>query len=187
MAAAHVPADASLKRPTLLALAGGGAVIGALGLVFGLLVHPQKPDGCETGLYPGLYGDLLVPAHLAAFAALALLVGWLDARRRGGRPQRWTVRALAVLAALVLASFPLSVLIAAPAFLALVIVMPVGAILAVVALVRVARVQGSRAAADVRWARHAGTVEMVLWALLALGLPAVFAGSYINGAGLFCF
>lgn len=97
------------------------------------------------------------------------------------------MRALAVLAALVLASFPLSVLIAAPAFLALVIVMPVGAILAVVALVRVARVQGSRAAADVRWERHAGTVEMVLWALLALGLPAVFAGSYIHGAGLFCF
>jgi Ca2+/Na+ antiporter len=95
--------------------------------------------------------------------------------------------ALAVLAALVLASFPWSVLIDAAAFLALVIVIPVGAILAVVALVRVARVQGSGAAADVRWERHAGTVEMVLWALLALGLPAVFAGSYINGAGLFCF
>ncbi len=187
MTGCHIPADAPLKRPALLALAGGWAVIGSLGLLFGLLVSPRKPDGCTTGLYPGLYADLLVPMHLTAFAALVLLVGWLDAQRRGGRPHRWTVRALAVMTALVLVSLLWPWLMTWPAIVSLVMVVPAGAVLAVVVLWLAVGAQRSRAEADVRWERHASTVQVTLWALLGLALPAVFAGSYVNGAGLFCF
>lgn len=182
-----IPARPPLKRPALLALAGGLAVIGGLGLLFGLLVRPQDPDGCTIGLYPGLYGDLLAPAHLMAFASLVVLIGWLDAQRRGGRPHRWTVRVLGALTVLVLVSLLWPGLLNLVGLLALVTFIPAGAVGAIVVLVLVVNVQCSQATADVRWQRHAGTVQGVLWVLLGVGLPAVFAGSYIHGAGLFCF
>lgn len=148
-----------------LRLATGGAALGALWVVFGGLVEPDKAQGCASGLEPGLYGDLLVPLHALAFAVLAALV-WR------GDPRPRTARILAALAAV--------------GILALLVDVVAGVLFWVAVL---GIVPGSLVAAGFAAARrrHPGTEQWLLWFLLAAALPATLAFSYLHGASLFCF
>ncbi len=59
---------------------------------------------CTTGLYPGAYADAIVPAHLAAFAVLAVLAAWLSVQRSPTqRPGRVTLAVLAAMSLFALA------------------------------------------------------------------------------------
>ena len=94
------PSAARLRRAVAVTVAVQVVVFGGLALLFGALLEPGRDlENCSTGLYPGSYADAVVPAHLTAFAALALLAGWLSAQRSpSGRPDRLTLVALGLLA-----------------------------------------------------------------------------------------
>jgi lysylphosphatidylglycerol synthetase-like protein (DUF2156 family) len=178
-----------LRRAVVVTVAVLAAVFGALALLFGVVLEPGEDlEGCSTGLHPGPYADAIVPAHLAAFAALALLVGWLSAQRRPtGRPGRGTLVVLSAIAVFALAATVRHELMDWPALLGLIVVIPVGALTAVAALVNTALVLRSRQPPERGWERHVRLAQLAAWLALLIGLPAMLAGAWTNGAGLFCF
>lgn len=178
------PDVAALRRATRAAGSLGVATLVGLGMLFGVLLHPVVPERCTTGLYPGAYGDALVPAHLAAFVVLLALAAWVGAARSG---RRWPpVRA---------AAGPAGVLVLAGAFVAWpslgVVLLVLGPLAAFALLVRglLEVLATRRAGVDdrERWRRHARVVEAGLFAALLLVLPSMFAFAWLNGSGLFCF
>ena len=142
----------------------------ALWVAYGIVLDPGPPPGgsCTTGLYPGAYGDSLVPVHLVAYAVFVGLIVW------SGPPGRVAIWALAGTAVVVLVSLVWSGPVVVLGIVALIASVPV-AIAAAVLLWAVLR----RGRADL--------VHVLLWTGLVIGLPATFMGAYLNGAGLFCF
>jgi hypothetical protein len=178
------PDTAALRRATRAAVVLAAATLLALALAFGVLLHPEPPPGCATGLYPGAYGRALVPAHLGAFVVLAALAGWLGARRDGRR--RPPARAAGALGAMLLA---VALLALWPAlWLAPLVLGPVAGVALVVAgaLHTLATARADLNDAE-RWRRHAWVAEGALWTAVVLVLPALFAGFWLHGSGLFCF
>ena len=144
-------------------------VLGVLWLTFGLVLQPGEDRGsCTVGLRPGPYGDALVPAHVAAYLAIAGLLAW-------SHPGRVTTVALAGSAVVVLVSFVWSAPIAVLGIVGIFASLPAG-IYALVALTMLARGRASD-----------GTARALLWLALFVGLPGTFMGAYFNDAGLFCF
>jgi hypothetical protein len=175
---------AALRRATRAAFLLALAVLVALGLLFGVVLHPEVPARCTTGLYPGPYGDALVPAHLAAFLVLTGLVAWLGAVRTGRRrPPARSVAGLAAVAVLAgaFAAWP-------PLGLAMLVVGPLAGF-ALLVLGGLQALATARAGLDERerWRRHARVVEAALWAALLVVLPLMFGFAWLNGSGLFCF
>lgn len=185
--------DRGLRRPALVAIALAVGCIAVPVLVFALILDPGGDRGCSTELPDGTYADLLLPVHVAAFAVLAATALWLGARRSpGGRVPRQVVLPLVVLAAVLacaLISDWMAALIGAAAVLAII---PLALALAVNGLVeyaagrRRARTGEARDEAQ-RWEDRARAAQGLLWAALAIGVPASYAIAYVNGASLFCF
>jgi hypothetical protein len=178
------PEAAALRRATRTALFVAAATLLAVGVLFGAVLDPVVPEGCTTGLYPGAYGDALVPAHAAAFVVLVGLGCWLGARRDGRR--RPPARAAAALGAL--AAF-VGLLALVPAlWLVPVILGPVAA-LALIVAGALHTLATERAGLDdaERWRRHARIAEGALWTAVGLVLPGLFVAFWVHGAGLFCF
>ena len=165
------------------------AVFGALWLLFGAVLQPDEDlESCTTGLYDGTYADAIVPAHLLAFAALAPLVAWLSAQRSAsGRPGRGTLAVLAAMSLFALAATVHHKLMDWPALIALIAVVPLGALAATAGLINTVIVLRSRQPPERGWARHARVAQTPAWLALVVGLPATLAGVWTNGAGLFCF
>jgi hypothetical protein len=182
------PSTDRMRRVVVVTVAVCSAVFGVLWLLFGAVIQPDEDlESCTTGLYEGTYADAIVPAHLAAFAALALLVAWLSAQRSaGGRPGRGTVAALAVITGFVLAATVHHPLMDWPALIALIVAVPVGALAATAGLIHTL-VLRSRRSPERSWERHARVAHVGAWLALVVGLPATLAGVWTNGAGLFCF
>ncbi len=182
---------AELKGVVLIAVAITFAPLSALWVLFGLVLEPNPAlasSGCTTGLYGGLYGDLIAPLHFAAFVVMAAACGWLAARRSpGGRPSAKTVAALAVLTLFAVAALAAHKLMDWPALIALLGVGPVGAAFVLGALIHSIITVRSGLPEDERWRRHAAVAQAGLWLALTVGLGATLAGSWVNGAGLFCF
>ena len=76
------------------AVLGALAVLAVLWVTFGLVLEPEKEGSCTTGLYPGTYADVLIPAHVAAYLVLASLIAWW---RPPGRATRAGLAATTVL------------------------------------------------------------------------------------------
>jgi hypothetical protein len=163
-----------------LAAAGAGLV---LALAFGVLLEPGKPDGCQTGLYAGTYGDLLLPLHLAGLVVLLTSIATLS--RRLGRPRLAGV-GLPLAAAYALACVAYPPLFGWYGLAAMVLAIPVAATLAIVLTlqVRAARRQPSE---ELRWQGLARASLAAQWAGLVVLLPAAYAFAWLNGAGSFCF
>jgi hypothetical protein len=178
-----------LRRAVAVTAAVATAVFGALALVFGVVLEPDKGlESCTTGLYEGTYADAIVPAHLTAFAALALLIAWVSAQRSAsGRPGRVTVGVLAAIGLFALAATAHHKLMDWPALFALIVVVPVGALAAAAGLINTLLVLRSKQPPEQGWARHARFAQAGAWLALVVGLPAMLAGVWTNGAGLFCF
>jgi hypothetical protein len=164
-------------------------VFAGLALLFGVLLEPGMDlEGCSTGLHPGRYADAVVPAQLTAFAALALLVGWLSARRSPTRrPSRSTLVALAIVGSFALAATVRHQLMDLPALIALIVVAPVGALAALAALINTVLVLRSGEPPAKGWERHMRLAQVAAWLAICVALPATLAGVWTNGAGLFCF
>ncbi|MDQ3632081.1 MAG: hypothetical protein M3417_12585 [Actinomycetota bacterium] len=175
----------------MIAVAATFAPLVALWVVFGLVLEPN-PDaaesGCTTGLYGGLYGDLIAPLHFAAFVIMAAACGWLAARRSpDGRPSGKTVASLTVLGLFAVAALAVHKLMDWPGLIALLGVGPVAVAFTLGALIHSVITVRSGLPADERWRRHAAVAQVGLWLTLTVGLSATLAGSWVNGAGLFCF
>ena len=165
------------------------AVFGALALLFGVVLEPgEGPGELHHGPLRGTYADAIVPAHLAAFAVLAVLAAWLSAQRSPTRrPGRVTLAALAAMSVFALAATVHHKLTDWPALLALIVVVPLGALAATAALINTIIVLRSKQPPEQGWARHAALAQAAAWLALVVGLPAMLAGVWTNGAGLFCF
>ena len=74
-----------------------------------------------------------------------------------------------------------------PALFALIVVVPLGALAAIAGLINVVIVLRSRQSPERGWAQHARFAQAAAWLALVVGLPAMLAGVWTNGAGLFCF
>jgi lysylphosphatidylglycerol synthetase-like protein (DUF2156 family) len=183
------PSAARLRRAVTVTTAVLVALFGALALLFGALLEPGEDlDGCSTGLHPGTYADAIVPAHLAAFAVLALLIAWLAGRRSTtGRPGRGTLAVLGAIAVFALAATARHQLMDWPGLVALLAVVPVGALLGLAALINTALVLRSGQPPQRGWERHARLAQIAAWLALVVGLPAMLAAVWTNVAGLFCF
>lgn len=173
------------------AVGTAGACIAALAvtaLVFGVLVAPTHPDGCEIGLWDGLYGDLVVPLHLAAFVVIAGAV-WEITRRRGPSPRvrRATIGGLATLTAIVLAGLVVDDVVGWAAFAGAVAGLLVGPLILLALVVHVVLSWRRERDPDRRWEHMARMAQVFAWLALTLALPLSFAGSWLNGAGIFCF
>jgi hypothetical protein len=178
-----------MRRAVAVTVALCAAVFGALWLLFGVAIEPDDDlESCTTGLYDGTYADAIVPAHLTAFAVLALLVAWLSAQRSAsGRSGRGTVAVLAAMSLFVLVATVHHKLMDWPALLALIAVVPLGALAATAGLINTVIVLRSRLPPERGWERHARLAQVAAWLALVVGLPATLAGVWTNGAGLFCF
>jgi hypothetical protein len=178
------PEAAALRRATRVALLAAAATLLAVGLLFGVVLHPAVPERCTTGLYPGAYGDALVPAHAAALLVLVALAVWLGARRDGRRrPPPRAAAALGAMAAVVALGAVLPVLWLVPLVLG-----PLAGLALVVAgaLHTLATERAGLDDAD-RWRRHARVAEAALWTAVGLVLPGLFVAFWVHGSGLFCF
>ncbi len=177
-----------LKRALAVSYAASFGALATLWVLFGLLIKPGEADGCTTGLYPGLYSEVLIPAHLAAFVVIAGATAWLAHRRRGeAGADRLTLLGIAGCALYAAAATQLEAIVGWPALIALIGVIPVTGVFAVAAIVQTAVTQRAQLHEDERWRRHAQIGQIGLWLALTFGLLGTFAGSYVNGAGLFCF
>ena len=79
----------ALRRTTVASITVSGLVTASLLVTFRVLLHPVHSDGCTTSLLAPPFKTALVPAHLAAAAALSVCVWMLSARHRAdGRPTR---------------------------------------------------------------------------------------------------
>lgn len=183
------PSADHLRRAVKATILVSTAIFGALWLLFGVVLEPGEDlDSCTTGLYDGTYADAIVPAHLTAFAALALLVAWLSAQRSAtGRPGRATLAVLGAATVFVLAATVHHTLMDWPALIALIAVVPLGALAVTAGLINTIIVLRSRQPPERGWERHAGAAHIAAWLALLVGLPATLAGVWTNGAGLFCF
>jgi hypothetical protein len=183
------PSAARLKHAVSVTFAVLCTVFGSLWLLFGAVLEPGDDlESCTTGLYDGTYADAIVPAHLTAFAALALLIAWLSAQRSAdGRLGRRTLAVLAAATAFALAATAHHKLMDWPALLALIVVVPLGALAATAGLINTILVLRSRQPPERGWERHARLAQAAAWLALVVGLPATLAGVWTNGAGLFCF
>ena len=158
---------------TRTALIVAGAALVGLWVTYGAVLEggPEDPGGsCTTGLYPGLYGDSLIPAHLAAYLVIVAAIVW---SRPPGRVERVVLPATGVVV-LVSLAWPGPIAILGLAGLLLSIPAGVAAIV-LVALMAYGRADREQAA------------RALLWIGLLVALPATFLGAYLNGAGLFCF
>src|ERR687885_1827968 len=75
----------ALRRTTVASLTVGVLVAAGLLVTFWVLLRPVQSDGCTTSLLASPFKTALVPAHLAAAAALSVCVGMLSARRQRRR------------------------------------------------------------------------------------------------------
>ena len=156
-----------------LAVLGALAVLGTLLVAFGIVLEPGGNDGgsCTTGLYPGTYGDALVPMHLAAYLVLAWLIAWW---RPPGRVTGWALAATALVVVVSLVWPGPAVILGVIGIVASV---PVG----------IAALIGLGLLFSGRTGKPEQTANALLWTAMLVGLPATLIGAYVNGAGLFCF
>ena len=145
-------------------------MLGLLWLTFGLLLQPGEDRGsCTVGLRPGPYGDALIPAHFAAYLALAGLIAWWRP------PGRVTRVALAATAAVALVSLVWPAPAVVLGVVAIVVAVPAG----IAALIGLALLFTNR--------HREQTANGLLWTAMLVGLPATLMGAYFDDAGLFCF
>jgi hypothetical protein len=183
------PEPARLRRSVAVTTAVITAVFGALAILFGAVLEPgEDRDSCTTGLYPGTYADAIVPAHLLAYAILALLAAWISAQLRASRrPGRITLAALAAVTGFALAAAIHHPLMDWPALIALIVALPIGGVVALVGLTNTVLTLSSKQPPRLGWAWHARLAQATAWVAIVLGLPAAVAAAWTNGAGLFCF
>jgi hypothetical protein len=175
---------ADLRRAVIgstTAAVGAGV---ALLLVFFVLVEPGRPaGGCQTGLYPGTYAELVTPLHVLAFAVLCAALLALARALRLERPTAVTLGLATIYVAACLIHPPLF---GPYGLVALLLLLPAAASMALVigVLALDARRQPS---AELRWQKGARAAWVGLWVTLFALLPGAYAMAWTNGAGVFCF
>jgi hypothetical protein len=178
----------ALRRTTVASLTVGLLVAGGLVVTFWVLLHPVQSDGCTTSLLASPFKTALVPAHLAAAAALSVCVWMLSARRRRGplpaKPTLWLLSAGWVYA---LASV-IDPGLFGPAAMASVIAAPTVGLLGLLMLVlRTVVALRSPQPTPSRWQQHAFATEVLLWGGFLIGVPANLTYAWLSGANFFCF
>jgi hypothetical protein len=178
----------ALRRTTVASLTVGVLVAAGLVVTFWLLLHPVQSDGCTTSLLASPFKTALVPAHLAAAAALSVCVWMLSASRRRRRlPAKPTVWFLSAAWVYELASV-IDHELFGPAAMASVIAAPTVGLLGLLMLVlRTVVALRSPQLAPTRWQHHAFATQVLLWGAFLIGLPANLTYAWLSGANFFCF
>jgi hypothetical protein len=172
-----------LRRPVIRSATAAAGVCAGLALMFFVVLSPGRPSGCQPGLYAGLYGDLVTPLHVVAFAVTSAAL--LALARALGR-ERATAVVIGLAAAYVVVSLIHPPLFGFYGLAALILLLPVTASLAITigVLALDARRQPS---AELRWERRARATWIGLWVTLLVLLPGQYALAWANGSGGFCF
>jgi hypothetical protein len=178
----------ALRRTTVVSITVSGLVTASLLVTFRVLLHPVHSDGCTTSLLASPFKTALVPAHLAAAAALSVCVWMLSARRRRRRlpakPTLWVLSAAWVYALASVIDHDLF----GPTAMASVLAAPTFGLLGLLMLVlRTVVALRSAQLTPTRWQQHAFATQVLLWGAFLIGLPAHLTHAWLSGANFFCF